>query len=349
MNRIFLLSFLLFFVNLHTLLAQEQDLNFVKKIPCLKYTYQQFQFQEEDFLGDLLLVESMKALKKSIWFELKSNFKIRKSKKKSDSEINNEPNDIENFNSKVYCLNNFPEITSDIDKELVYIDSSASEIKATILPITKFSKREMTRKMIAVLDEFAIENKIDPQLGKIPDWSILFRERYSQSYPRTRSTSKLLYCLVRGVCSRYMISGFENKLKEFIYAQASKSLTPEKLFKESLIITGGNVSMALLTIENVLSRFWLAPNREDLLLTTKLQALAKSKDVFGHWYHLFGIMLYGFAKSGFKASLIGEVEQIGSIVLSGFKDFDRTEGKLNRQGGYIGSSIRKHVLKHYKR
>jgi hypothetical protein len=130
---------------------------------------------------------------------------------------------------------------------------------------------------------------------------------------------------------------------DYIFSQPDRSIAPESLFQKGLQLTEGNVALALITIENILSRYWLAKDREQLLLTQKLIPFKNSNDTFGHWYHLFGIMVYGYEKSAFTAAIIGTTEQMGSIVLSGFRDLDRMEGKINRQGGSVGAKLRKHI------
>jgi hypothetical protein len=228
-----------------------------------------------------------------------------------------------------------------IQNELSYSDDDT--IPRQLLD---FSKTKLLTKFKKVIDNYYVREKIKPYVQKLPDWSQEFRKKHSKKYPLTLTTSKLLYCLARGVCSQYLITGLESQLRDQIYGAKNYSLTPEVLLDMALVLSKGNVSFALLTIENVLSRYWLSDNRNELQLTRKLMPIKSAKkDNFGHWYHLFGIMLYGFEKNAYSASLVGGVEQVGSVVLSGFKDRDSLERKINLQGGFIGEGVYRYVKK----
>jgi len=152
--------------------------------------------------------------------------------------------------------------------------------------------------------------------------------------------------LARGDSSRLMPTSHDVELEEWILAQASESVTPVSLFRKAYEMSDGVVSDALLTIENVLSRNWRNPKREDLLLTHHLAPIANFYEGrgtrFGVWYHLFGMILYGYATNGLRAWEIGNFEHIGSLVMNHF-DAQAQKGAANRNGGLIGAGLRRSI------
>lgn len=89
----------------------------------------------------------------------------------------------------------------------------------------------------------------------------------------------------------------------------------------------------------------LTPQRRKRALTTKLKDITNYNyrtDKFGSWYHLFGIMLYGYAEGGFKATVIGTVETWGSHIMGGFQD-EKQENYINSRGGRVGNRLKKFV------
>ena len=66
-------------------------------------------------------------------------------------------------------------------------------------------------------------------------------------------------------------------------------------------------------------------------------------DRYGTWYHLFGMMLYGYVKDGTHANFIGRVEALGSNVLSRHS-VDKTQKQwMNKEGGFVGQNLKKLV------
>ncbi|MBR4809151.1 MAG: hypothetical protein IK031_02600, partial [Bacteroidales bacterium] len=65
--------------------------------------------------------------------------------------------------------------------------------------------------------------------------------------------SKLLLCLACGWTSRYCVTGTEEALVERILSYPDHSLQLQQLFEDSYVLNGGDIYMALLTCENVLT------------------------------------------------------------------------------------------------
>lgn len=152
--------------------------------------------------------------------------------------------------------------------------------------------------------------------------------------------SKTLWALARGETSRYMITGKEKILKNWILEQADESITLEKMFRQSYQINQGNVYLTLLTIENVLSENWQNPERAQFLTTKKLKLFTNTvgnDDRFGHWYHLFGVILYGYVKNGVNASFVGNMESLSSLLMK--RQHEHQENRINTQGGKVGARL----------
>jgi hypothetical protein len=161
--------------------------------------------------------------------------------------------------------------------------------------------------------------------------------------------SKLLVALANGDTRRIMPTGQEDKLSEWIIAQETRSLSIHEMFGKSYEINGGNIYETLLTIENVLSEnFYLGgPNREKLTISTKLEKIINHTggefDLFGPWYHLFGMLLYGYAEgSGLKATLMGKIEMGTALFYDEYND--RQESYMI-EGGSMGAKLKRQIKK----
>ena len=131
-------------------------------------------------------------------------------------------------------------------------------------------------------------------------------------------------------------------------AQSYNSITLPSLFQQSYILNEGDVYLTLLTIENVLASNWRFPGRENMPLTKRLKPIVSGynydSDRYGTWYHLFGMILFGYIKSGTTANLVGRVEAQGSDVMAGF-NVDKTQKQwMNKQGGFVGQNLKRMVL-----
>ena len=136
-----------------------------------------------------------------------------------------------------------------------------------------------------------------------------------------RFDTKLLTSLALGVTNRFMMTPNDKKLRRWLESRPYLSVTPDKLFKKSLELSKGDIYKALLSIENILSEFWKDKKRYQLRQTASLSSITNHcpglgrEDIFGSWYHLFGVMLLGCVEGGLKANLVGRIENLGGRVL----------------------------------
>jgi hypothetical protein len=226
---------------------------------------------------------------------------------------------IDKFNEKssLSCLTDLPGVESKIN------------------PIKKKNFQEMFRSIIC-------RSGIKPKLGDPHTWNPDFlKGRVNPPF------SKLLVALANGDTKRIMPTGLEDKLSDWILKKETRSLSIHEMFEKSYELCDGNIYEALLTIENVLSEnFYLGgPNRERLTISTKLEKIINHTggefDLFGPWYHLFGMMLYGFADgSGFKATLMGKVE-MGTALF--YDEYNDKQESYMIAGGSIGAKLKKQV------
>lgn len=159
--------------------------------------------------------------------------------------------------------------------------------------------------------------------------------------------SKMFVCLAMGFSYRFMTTGYEKDLWHWIVAQDYNSITFPEMFRASLRLHRGDVYLALLTIENLLSANWRYPARETLPVTKRLRPITSgynyAGDKFGTWYHFFGMILYGYTTgSGTKSNMVGRAEAIGSNILS--PSLNQTQKQwFNKLGGYVGETLREAV------
>ena len=64
-------------------------------------------------------------------------------------------------------------------------------------------------------------------------------------------------------------------------------------------------------------------------------------DKFGHWYHFWGMVLYGHVRGGNRAAVVGEIEELLSRAAGGEEDQENQEGKVNVIGGLVGGKLNK--------
>ena len=172
-----------------------------------------------------------------------------------------------------------------------------------------------------------------------------FRDRYFAIGPIYGS--KILLALAMGVGRRFIPSGSEGTLEKWILQKSDNTITIENLFRESYILNRGDAYLSILTISNVLSDLWRAPNRGDLPISKKLTSITNRwqgrGDTFGSWYHLFGIMLYSYVKGGEMAAFVAKIESLMSYWAAD-GSIEEQEDFINRQGAIAGGLLRKLVL-----
>lgn len=191
---------------------------------------------------------------------------------------------------------------------------------------------------------FKMHIEFPPSEGICHRWSTAYLEHPLQfPYPYIYF-SKLLIALAYGDSSVYFITGKEQALLQWIFSQQDRSVSIVRIFQTSYLLNNGDCYLSVLTICNVISRFWSYQNRERLCISHKLQVITSSEgtgDNFGTWYHFWCLVLFGYCHSGFTAWLVGSIETIGSHMVSHSEE--RDEDFVNSHAGSIGSSLRNYV------
>lgn len=300
----------------------------------LGYIYQQPYQMQDDPVGDMLLLETVKKLPKSLISQLRGKYsEVFKNRHQIYSELRIK----------------FPDHTVQLQEELNYDLTDLKDKKETFKVAVEGNKKpfrlkKAKRMFLQVIAE-EHRNGITPSYGKPHTWSKEFKKKTKGKYILYKRFSKVFLCLVRGVCSRFIVSDQEDNLVQYILEQDYESITLDQLFRQSYRLNNGDVYLTLLTIENVLSRYWNVPNRKNLAITKRLKPFSNfhyETDIFGQWYHLFGIMLYGYTEGSVKSTFVGAFEGLGSLILSGFKP-ERQENAINTQGGKIGAFLKRAV------
>lgn len=231
------------------------------------------------------------------------------------------------------------------ERLLVQLRNSKLQIDGRINP---FRKKEMLGMYKQVIVE-EMKNGIQPRFGEPHEWSPEFMK-----YCREKGEmiplqfSKLLAALASGVTARHFKTGTEAGLIDYILTRRDASVTIDQLFRASYRLNGGDVYLAILTIENILGDNWRHPRRDSLAVTRKLSNINNfyngKGDKYGSWYHFHGIMLYGYVQGGLRAALVGGIESAGSHVLSHGTD-EQQEDYVNSTGGKIGARLAKALKK----
>lgn len=226
-------------------------------------------------------------------------------------------------------------------KMLVAISNIGKQIQGRENPLMREGLNKMFTQVIAE----ERENGIEPQFGTPHEWSKEFLEKYGRTSPMVIS-SKLLMSLAVGETNRYMKTDKEADLYKWLLEQNDGSIELSNLFRASYKINDGDIYKTLMTIENVLAHQWRNPNREKLPFIAKLKPITSGHeydgDKFGSWYHLFGMMLYGYVEGGVKASIIGRIEAIGSYMLTPGENMTQKRW-MNKEGGQVGGDLAKTV------
>lgn len=324
------------------------------KLPFeLTYHYQQTSPGRQDPLGDLALMRLVYAMPKNLlWM-------VRKKNEKLENE-NREIMKYQKCASEVFSLSSFEAVEVESNEhDIIPLDEDNPGLtlpdKERLLEVFKegalviegkvppFYPTKLANMFNRVIQEEA-KLGIKPQVGEFHKWSKGFiRKHYLEFFPFT-TMSKVLLALARGDTARYMVTGEEQNLKNWILKQDENSITLDKMFRSSYQINKGNVYATLLTIENVLAQNWRDPERAELPLTKRLKLFTNTigvDDRFGNWYHLFGIMLYGYVKNSFSAKIVGTLEGVGSDLLQAGKE--RQENIINRKAGKTGDLLHKWI------
>jgi len=238
----------------------------------------------------------------------------------------------------------YPEMSSLLDDSLEYgePEKKGPVIEGRQNPIKSNEIIKMFKQIITQENNKGIKAKV----GEFHKWS----REYKKENRKTISIwqgSKLFLTLAAGTTSRFLVTGGEDDLINWILRQENNSIEIHEIFRRSYQIHNGNIYLSLLGIENVLSRYWKVKNRGNLLLTKKLTSITNHfegrGDKFGAWYHFFGMMTFGYAtKSAFKSSAVGRIESFGSFITSKLRR-EFQEKWINKKAGPIGAKLRKAV------
>jgi hypothetical protein len=189
-----------------------------------------------------------------------------------------------------------------------------------------------------------LESGIEPSIGKFHEWSPEFYQGKGLEILPLYLSGKIFSALVRGQTAIYLRTDREDSLREWILSQPKRSVTLHGLFRVSYRLNEGDVYLTILTIENVLSVHWRASDREKIDVTQRLSSIINffgtRADHFGSWYHLFGIMLFGYVSTDIQATWVGTIETLGSHLLSSGED-ETQEHFMNQEGGLIGAKLRR--------
>lgn len=302
----------------------------------LGYIYQQDSYNLNDPKGDILLLWTARQIHEYVGGNLKGNQK--EILEKRQSKISELLAKYPQYSPKEETVNIVIKDHETVNKEHEPIVLEGHKAPFKIKNVSLMLQQ-------VIIEE--IERGIIPKTGDIHEWSPEIRKELKKEFFLFGRMSKLLLALSRGVTSFYMVSGTEEELKSYIISRPDNSINLEEMFRASYRINKGDVYLSLLTIENVLSRFWSSPQRSKRLISTKLKHIINfnySADKFGAWYHLFGMMLYGYASGGPKASIVGNLETLGSQIMSRFQD-ERQENYINAKGGPIGGRLKRFIKK----
>jgi hypothetical protein len=317
-----------------SLSSRAQDLN-LEENKYLGYIYQQQEYQINDPKGDVLLLWAAHQIPKFIMSNLKGKTPeiVKFRQQKIDELLLKYPQ---------YALKE--ETKNLVNESYVPFNPAhvAIELEGHKAP---FRVRKMVTMMKQVISEEFQLHGLKPQIGTVHEWSPEIKKELRNKFKLFSRMSKLLVALSRGGTSYYMVTGTEEKLKDYILTRPENSITLEEMFRASYKINQGDVYLTLLTVENLLSRFWMAPHRSQRLVTTKLKDITNFNyhtDKFGSWYHLFGIMLYGYAEGSFKAKVVGNLETLGSHIMGRLTD-EKQEDYINGRGGVVGGRLGKFI------
>lgn len=332
--------------------------------------YQQFEFNPQDVQADFSLAKVAYDTPKRLYWKVTKNEEASKQYWETISkdiayykpmfhweldDINNFEEDSEESNvTEIYSImENLDEYLQNLEateyakeKIKVYYKNKSRHFEGHINPI---KKDELLNMFLQVIVEEKKNNQITPKVGTKLNWSKEFRKKHIGKFPLLRFLPKIFVALTRGQASQYMISGKEIELAKALVELPYNSLTLDQLFRISYQINDGDVYMTLLTIENVFSRDWGHSKREKKAVARRLKPIINTYlsrgDKFGSWYHLFGIMIYGYSQNSFTATMIGMIESMGSHILGDQFGDETQEDFVNKQGGSIGAKLRRAIKK----
>lgn len=355
--NVFFLLFLLYLQVNQALFAKEYD---CLSNPVYPLYFQQVQMAKTSSLQDEYLLRAQRLSKDEILKILglkKDAIDIEHYKKElyeHCSSLIYSPPDSQSLIPKNHCEMKLSSQTLDVDSEYEKLHCDFNKT----LRRSPMDIQDYVQAFQQSIANYESKSKTKVYMSKEHTWNPDTHKERIKEYPMSRFYSKLLLSLAMGVTSRYMITDKDEELTHYLESSPSSSITPQLLLEKSLELQEGDLYLALLSIENVLSRHWTSPQRNQLRQNKSLASIIyhcpgdKKEDKFGSWYHLFGLMLYGCVEGGTKASMIGRIENAGSRVLDMgsidgttkkllhlFFGSDPQEEKLGRRAGRIGHKV----------
>lgn len=325
--------------------------------------YRQLKYKLVDMQGDYSLATRVRMSPKAIWLTT-----IGKEKELNDY-LNNISKEKEKYNDifnpferlmdyEIYAENEGRDLGQD-NIDLIKNDNTLSKGQKESAIVDYLNERlviegrdnpinreGMINALKQVISEEYHKSNISPKRGEFHQWAAGFKDEYTSDSLLVLPVSKLLAALALGKSYLYMKTDKEKELVEKILEHRKNDLTFPELFRISYQINHGDIYLSLLTVENLLSYHWMDKNRDSLAVINRLRPINnfyKNKgDKFGSWYHLYGLILYGYVKGNVKGSIVGFIESIGSFIMSGGED-EMQEDWINEQGSPIGSALRKFI------
>jgi hypothetical protein len=210
-----------------------------------------------------------------------------------------------------------------------------------------FKSRKLSTMLTQVIYEELYENGIEPKIGKEHNFAPETYAYYKKDYPVLKTgMTKLFMALGNGLTFRFMVTGQERELSRLIEARPYESVTLEEAFRLSYRLNQGDVYRTLLTLENLFAYHWTNPERDKVAVVQRLKSFThyfNKGDKFGHWYHFWGMVLYGHVRGSTRASVVGGVEEILSRLAGGEGEQENQEGIVNVRGGRVGGQLSKVV------
>lgn len=298
-------------------------------------SYQQTQYMEEDPEGDYCLIRRV----------LLAKTRLTQTLTGKKSALNEKSARILEIRRELFSEPHILDALNVAEQEATQLDSQPEADSLSIIGRENPIRMDGFREMFAQVIREEAAAGVSPRVGSPLNWSPQTRIRFRE-HAEILSFSKTLVALAMGVSSRYLVSGYEESLMRWIVDQPHDSIRWDGLFRVAYRMTSGDIYLAVLTIENVLSRHWVESNRARRASTLRLTRMVNyygsnldDEDRFGSWYHFAGLLLYGYVKGSRNASIVGFIESMGSHVLGKFKS-EPQEDWINAKAGKIGATLR---------
>ncbi len=212
-----------------------------------------------------------------------------------------------------------------------------------------FKAAKVTRMLLQVIREEHDQHGIVPKSGEEHRFAPEIFKYYRQEYPILKTgMTKLFMALGNGLTSRFLVTGTERELVEELEAREFESVDLAEAFRLSYRLNQGDLYLTILALENVFAYHWNTPARDRSSVLQRLRPFThffNRGDKFGHWYHFWGMVLYGHQRSSTRAALVGGIEELLSRLAGGEDDQENQEGLVNIHAGIVGGRLRRAVAR----